>query len=217
MGIPPIAPYVPPREDELPANRVSWSVDPDRAVLLVHDMQRYFVGAYPQDDAPMTLVVPRIAALAADCRAAGVPVVYTAQPPDQDPADRALLTDFWGPGLGTDPSDHRVIDPLTPAAGDVLLTKWRYSAFQRTDLRERMRAWGRDQLVITGIYAHIGCLVTACDAFMQDVQAFLVAGATADFSAQDHRRALRWAADRCSMVVPADAVARRLAPARVGV
>ncbi|MGV7904388.1 isochorismatase family protein, partial [Mycobacterium kansasii] len=81
-------------------------------------------------------------------------------------------TDFWGPGLKT--ANQDIIAELTPADDDVLLTKWRYSAFAKSDLAERMRAWGRDQLVIAGIYAHIGIMTTALDAFMRDVQPYVV-------------------------------------------
>lgn len=49
MPIPPIAPYEIPDPGSWPQPRHGWSVDADRAVLLVHDMQEYFVDAF--DDA----------------------------------------------------------------------------------------------------------------------------------------------------------------------
>ncbi|MFI9121224.1 isochorismatase family protein [Streptomyces bikiniensis] len=45
-----------------------------------------------------------------------------------------------------------------------------------------------------GVYAHLGVLPTAADAFMNDVQPFVVADAVADHSAEEHGMALRWAA-----------------------
>ncbi len=42
--------------------------------------------------------------------------------------------------------------------------------------------------------------MTACDAWMRDIQAFAVADAVADFSADEHAMALRWAAGRCAVV-----------------
>lgn len=44
--------------------------------------------------------------------------------------------------------------------------------------------------MVTGTYTHIGCLMTAADAFQRDIQAFLVADAVADLSAEERRRAL---------------------------
>ncbi|EIU7167858.1 TPA: isochorismatase, partial [Pseudomonas aeruginosa] len=42
-GIPEITAYPLPTAQQLPANLARWSLEPRRAVLLVHDMQRYFL------------------------------------------------------------------------------------------------------------------------------------------------------------------------------
>ena len=38
-GIPSIAPYTMPTTSELPKNTAHWTVNPERAILLIHDMQ----------------------------------------------------------------------------------------------------------------------------------------------------------------------------------
>ncbi|MFM9371354.1 isochorismatase family protein [Streptomyces sp. Da 82-17] len=200
MALPAISPYPMPTAAELPGNRVGWTVDPARAVLLVHDLQNYFLRAYEQDASPVTELLAHVGELTAQARALGVPVVYSAQPGGQSPAERGLQQDFWGPGLPDDPEAEAIAPAVAPVDGDTVLTKWKYSAFVRTDLAETMRAQGRDQLVIVGVYAHIGVLMSACDAWMRDIQAFLVADAVADFSRADHDMALRWAAAKCAVV-----------------
>lgn len=197
-GLPAITPYPMPTAQDLPANRVPWSPCPSRAVLLVHDMQNYFLRAFA--GAPIPDLVANIARIAEACRVLGVPVVYSAQPGGQNPEQRGLQLDMWGRGVGADPHDAAIVDALTPRREDTLLTKWRYTAFHRTGLAELLATEGRDQLVVTGIYAHIGCLMTATDAFMRDIQPFLVADAVADFSRADHEMALRYAAGRAGVV-----------------
>lgn len=198
-GIPHISPYRFPGEGDLPERGVSWSVDPARAVLLVHDMQKYFLRPLPPEIAePLTA---NVVALRDHCRAAGVPIAYTAQPGSMSDVDRGLLKDFWGPGMRVDPVDREIIDELAPQPSDWLLTKWRYSAFHRTDLLERMRVHGRDQLIICGVYAHVGVLMTAVDAFTHDIQPFLVADAVADFSGEHHQMAMDYAARCCAAVL----------------
>ncbi|MCM2386958.1 isochorismatase family protein [Streptomyces albipurpureus] len=206
MALPAIAPYPMPQPDGLPANRVRWKVDPDRAVLLVHDLQNYFLSAFDSRAEPVVTLLHQVARLREEAAALGVPVIYTAQPGGQTPRERGLQQDFWGPGLPADAHAAAIPDAVAPQPADTVLTKWKYSAFVRTDLLEQLREQGRDQIIITGVYAHIGVLMTACDAWMQDIQAFLVADAVADFSEREHHMALEWAAGRCAQVTTADRV-----------
>lgn len=210
MTIPKIASY--PMPTALPDNRVDWLPEPKRAVLLIHDMQQYFLDFYDNAAAPIPALVEHIGRIRAACDAAGIPVVYTAQPGEQSPEQRGLLTEWWGPGITAQPGRTPVIEALAPRAGDTVLTKWRYSAFARSDLLERMQAQGRDQLIICGIYAHIGCLVTAADAFMRDIRPIYVGDAVADFSAEEHRMALDYVSRRCGAVRSTAEVLAALAP-----
>jgi len=197
----PVESYPMPTEDELPENTVQWTVDPRRAVLLIHDMQRYFLDAFPAGRSPVTELVRNASALRERCAELGIPVAYTVQPGGMTERDRGLLKDFWGSGMAVAPEHRDVVEQLRPRVGDLVLTKWRYSAFHRTRLLAAMREQGRDQLVVCGVYAHIGVLMTSVDAFTSDIRPFLVADAVADLSAEYHRFALRYAAERCARTV----------------
>ncbi|WP_213450429.1 isochorismatase family protein [Rhizomonospora bruguierae] len=210
-GIPTITPYALPTADSLPANTADWRIDPRRAVLLVHDMQRYFLRPIPAVE-PGRAMVSNVRRLRAECIAHKIPVGYTAQPGDMDDRQRGLLKDFWGPGMRVDPVDRQIIDELSPGPADWLFTKWRYSAFVRSDLLDRMRRDGRDQIVVCGVYAHVGVLATAVDAFSNDIQPFLVADAVADFSERFHRMALEYAALRCAFVASTAQIVDQLGP-----
>jgi isochorismate hydrolase len=206
VALPAITPYPLPAPDELPGNRVSWTVDPSRAVLLVHDLQQHFLGAFPAGEQPLTGMLANTARLLKEYRRLGVPVVHSAQRGGQTPEQRGLQLDFWGPGVADDPEKLAQPEAVAPQDGDTVLTKWKYSAFVRTELADMMRDKGRDQIVIAGVYAHIGVLMTAADAWQRDIQAFVVADAVADFSRADHDMALRWAAGRCAVVTTTDAL-----------
>lgn len=209
-GIPPIEPYPMPTEGELPENTVSWPVDPRRAVLLLHDMQEFFLKPFPRGEAPGDALVSNAALLRERCVELGVPIAYTAQPGGMTPEQRGLLKDFWGPGMKPTPEHRKVVEPLEPGPGDWTFTKWRYSAFFKSDLLERMRFHRRDQLIVCGVYAHVGVLMTAVEAFTNDIKPFVVADAVADFSADYHRLALDYAAQRAARVVSAKTVLSEL-------
>lgn len=215
MQIPAIAPYPMPAEQSLPPNNASWTIDARRCVLLVHDMQNYFLDMFPAGQAPVTTLVENVVRLRDGCREAGVPVTYTAQPGAMTPDERGLLHEFWGVGMSADPVAKAITAPLTPAADERVFTKWRYSAFHRTGLLDFMREQGRDQLIVCGVYAHIGCLMTATDAYSHDIQPFLPADALADFSADHHRMALEYATTCSSVTLTTEALLGALSPAGV--
>ena len=155
MTIPRISAYSLNQVESTFANKVNWKIDAKRAVLLVHDMQNYFVDFYSRNQEPMQSLL------------------NTAQPPNQKPHDRALLTDFWGAGLTDEDSGTAIVDELKPQPADIQYVKWRYSAFQRTPLQEDMLDLGRDQLIICGVYAHIGILSTTLEGFMRIISLFI--------------------------------------------
>ncbi len=198
MSIPPIAAYpIPPAP---PLSQAHWQLNPHRAALLVHDMQNYFISAYELTASPINDVITNIGHLIDAADAASIPVYFSAQPPRQPHHRRGLLSHLWGPGIQTD-AEAAIIPELTPRSNHTVITKWRYSAFERTDLHHSLSFSGRDQLIITGVYGHMGCKITATDAFMKDIAPFLISDAIADFTADDHLHTLHWISRRVGVVL----------------
>lgn len=202
-GIPEITAYPLPTAQQLPANLARWSLSRGARCCWCTTCSATSCARCPSLRAGL---VANAARLRRWCVEQGVQIAYTAQPGSMTEEQRGLLKDFWGPGMRASPADREVVEELAPGPDDWLLTKWRYSAFFHSDLLQRMRAAGRDQLVLCGVYAHVGVLISTVDAYSNDIQPFLVADAIADFSEAHHRMALEYAASRCAMVVTTDEV-----------
>jgi len=199
-GIPEIFSYQIPYPEELTPNVVNWKIDPRHAVLLVHDMQRFFLRALPSD---MTQpLIANVATLIEWSRARNIPVAYTAQPGRMTQQQRGLLKNFWGAGMETEPQDREIEDACMAREQDWHLTKWRYSAFFNTNLLILMRQHRKQQLIICGVYAHVGILTTAIESFSHNIETFIVSDAVADFSRQNHLQALNHAAQTCAYIIP---------------
>ncbi|MFJ2260396.1 isochorismatase family protein [Streptomyces sp. NPDC087844] len=210
MVLPVINSYAMPDRSAVPASGPAWTIDPARAALLVHDMQNHFVQAFPPDCSPVVELIDNIATLRELAGTLGMPIVFSAEPSGQRPGQRGLMRDIWGPGIGPEPDgDAAVVAPLMPRVGEHLMVNVRHNAFLRSHLGRLLRSEGRDQLILCGVRAHLGILLTAADAFMHDIQPFVVADAVADFSAEDHSMALRWIA-RTGVVCTTNQLIRHL-------
>ncbi|MFD5413885.1 isochorismatase family protein [Streptomyces nojiriensis] len=199
MGPVTIDPYPMPTQDLVPRSAAPWSVDPDRAALLIHNMQNHLLRPFARDHPPLVDLIGNITDLRRSARRLGLPVVFSAVPAGERPEQRGLAAEMETDPVAVD-RDVSITEELTPRRGEHLITNTRHNAFLRSHLERILRTTGRDQLILCGIFAHAGVLLTAADAFMNDIQPFVVADAVADTSAEEHALALRWTAARGAVV-----------------
>ena len=62
MAIPKLQAYALPESHDIPQNKVDWAFEPQRAALLIHDMQDYFVSFWGENCPMMEQVIANIAA-----------------------------------------------------------------------------------------------------------------------------------------------------------
>jgi nicotinamidase-related amidase len=184
-------------------------VDPAHTALLVVDMQRDFCqagGAFDRLGVDISMyppVIPRIAQMIAAAREAGVQVIYiqmTVLPgrKSESPAQirfnlRMHLAQTAGEALGytADGSPGQEILPeLAPAAGDLVIKKYRSSAFWGTNLDLLLRSNGIKSLVVTGCTTE-GCVEsTARDALFNDYYVVVVENCVASDDPAQHEASL---------------------------
>ncbi|MGQ5289599.1 isochorismatase family protein [Pectobacterium actinidiae] len=181
-------------------NNVSWNIEPSRSLLLVHDMQDFFLAPLPT--MLRNTLIKNCESLISWARSHAIPIVYTGQKGDMTPKERGLLYDFWGSGMSAEPVHTKIASALSPQPEDYVLKKWRYSAFFSSPLDEIFNRNQKDQIIICGVYAQIGILTTALDAYSRDIEVFLIQDGIADFSCAAHQNMLAYAASCCAAILP---------------
>jgi nicotinamidase-related amidase len=121
---------------------------------------------------------------------AGVPVIYVNDDRDRWDSDAPALAREAVEGPGGD-----AVRPLLPRAGDHVLLKHRYSAFDHTSLELLLPALDVERVVLVGA-ATEGCVVqTGLDARERGLKATILADACATTDAGLEETALRYAED----------------------
>jgi nicotinamidase-related amidase len=159
--------------------------------LLVIDV----LDTFDHDDAKALLASFRARAegmtgAIARAREAGVPVIYVNDDRDRWDSDAPALAREAADGPGGE-----VIRDLLPQAGDHVLLKHRYSAFDHTALDLLLEVKGTERVVLVGATTE-GCVVqTALDAREHGLKATILAEACATTDAELEQTALRYARD----------------------
>jgi len=193
---------------DLPARQRDMPLQPERAALLVVDMQEFFLDR----GSPAYLPPGRAALLntrrVVDAfRQAGRPVWFTVHAHADEAHDNNLMPRWWKQVCRADSPWARVIGVLEARPGEIL-RKTGYSAFSNAELEKGLRRQGVAQLVLSGVKTDLCVESTARAAFDLGLETFVLADATAAQSEERHVSALKALARGFSMVTSAGAIAR---------
>lgn len=168
-------------------------VDPRQAAVVVVDVQNDFCD--PVEYPAAAQMLPRLRQFLDQARRAGVRLVFT-----QVVHDETTDTEVWTSRYLTRPHRRntcRVGSPgadfhpdFRPQADDLVIVKYRYSAFLGTPLEINLRALGIRTLVMTGIATNVCVESTARDAFQRDFYVVALEDCTATNSETLHQNSL---------------------------
>jgi nicotinamidase-related amidase len=185
---------------------------PRRTALLLVDCQVDFalptgLMARQGNDVTEALVALSNAELLTEAaRRAGVPCLFARL--ITRPAQQTATVLEWklrrghdkDPLLCREGSDGADFAGPRPCTGEAVFSKERYNAFAGTGLDARLRALGRDTLVIAGLTTECCVDSTARDAFERDYHVFIASDAVAAYQSELHRGALEALELNCAML-----------------
>ncbi len=155
---------------------------PGKTALLVVDMQEYFRSiAEP--------IIKNIISLTEVCLKKGVNVFYTRHG-HRNKNDGSMLSRWWGDLIIYGSDEWKLIDKLN-APPESIIDKNRYNSFKETDLYQRLKSAGVNDIIITGVMTNCCVETTARSAFDQDLRVFIVADACASAVIELHTAALK--------------------------
>ena len=166
----------------------SLELRPDRAALLVLDMQAYFLESASHAFVPSApAIIPNIIQLQQLFLNNNSPVIQTRHL--NSDANAGMMKTWWKDLIDPESPLSKIIEELRdPRIKQI--EKTQYDAFYRSDLEAYIRDQGVNQLVITGVMTHLCCETTARSAFMRDFEVVFVVDATATYNLDFHRASL---------------------------
>jgi nicotinamidase-related amidase len=167
----------------------------DSPALVVVDMQRFFLDEGAPADLPAgRAVIPNVQRLVRSFREHGLAVIFLRHVSREGDAGGSMHR-WWNSLI--EPSD-----PLTalhagfvPEAGEVLITKNRYSGFHGTELEKLLQDSNASCVVVAGIMTHLCCESTAREAFMRGFDVVAVADGMATKDEELHLSSMKTLAE----------------------
>ena len=185
---------------DIPSNPFPFALDPDRAALVVIDMQRDFVepGGFGEtlgnDLSPVAAIVPTVAALIDVFRRKHWPILHTREshmpdlsdcPPakrlrgnptlrigDEGPMGRILIRGEPG---------NAIVEPCAPAPGEIVIDKPGKGMFYATEADAILRSRGLSQLVFAGVTTEVCVQTSMREANDRGYECLLIEDATASY------------------------------------
>jgi nicotinamidase-related amidase len=219
----------------VPARPYAFSFDPEKAALVIIDMQRDFLepggfgAALGNDVSHLRVAIEPIGAVLAAFRKAGALVIHTREGHRPDLSDLAAakhrrgrhatrIGDAGPMGriLIRGAEGHDIIPELAPIAGEPVIDKPGKGAFYATDLETILRGRGITQLILTGVTTEVCVHTTLREANDRGFECLVLEDGTASYFPEFHRAALAMACAQDGIfgwVAPGQAIIDAFSPA----
>jgi ureidoacrylate peracid hydrolase len=197
-------------------------VEPASTAVLVVDLQNDLCsagGTWPRrgyDLTTMAAVVSNTRRLLEAAHGAGVPVIYIqmSKLPElrsMSPVYLRFLTDKCGLApeeIGCEPGTWgaEIVPEIAPQPGDIVLQKWRSSAFVGTPLDLILRSNGIQTVVVCGVATNACVESTVRDAFNSDYYVVLAEDCVGAYDLRLHQAALEVLRGRVDVVASGDLI-----------
>ena len=219
------------------ADPYPFEFDPERAALMIIDMQRDFVepGGFGEtlgnDVSLLRATIPPLRAVLAATRETGMTVIHTREghlpdlsdcPPakltrgnpslrigDPGPRGRILIRGEYG---------HDIIDELAPAPGELVIDKPGKGSFYATGLDDVLRAQGITSLIVTGVTTEVCVHTTVREANDRGYECLVLADCVGSYFPEFQRIGLEMIAAQGGIfgwVAPSEAFLSALVPQEV--
>ncbi len=160
-----------------------------KAVLLVLDMQDYFVNEESHAFVPSSLnIISSIQEISKIFQGMGNKVIFSRHLDTEN--ESSIMNRWWKDNIRPDNNLSKITHMLNKRDIEVI-EKSHYSAFYETELETILKENDIEQIIITGVMTHLCCETTARDAFMRGFEVFFVADATATYTEKLHLGTLR--------------------------
>ncbi len=164
--------------------RTEVAFNPEKAALLILDMQRFFLDEDSHAFVPSAgAIVPKIAKLSNLFHQQELPVIATRH---VNSDDNAKMMSVWWRDIIRDKNElSKIVKDLTfPYA--TVVEKAQYDAFYQTGLEDLLIKSGVSQIVVTGVMTHLCVETTARSAFVRGFEVFFPIDGTATYNEDFH-------------------------------
>lgn len=178
------------------------------SALLVTDMQKFFGKTNSHAYIPsIETIIPNINDLIGAFKAHNLPVIFTKHV--NTPENAGLMGEWWRDVILKNTEQSEFIEEIDTAE-HIIIEKPQYDAFYNTELKDILRKFDINSLVITGVMAHLCCETTARSAFVRGFKSFFVVDATATYNEDFHRNTVMNLAHGFSVPVLTKEIAGKL-------
>ncbi|RLE37538.1 hypothetical protein DRJ17_06375 [Candidatus Woesearchaeota archaeon] len=194
-----------------PFNQHRMQLNPDKAALLVIDMQDFFLDpSSPTFTCGGLAIIPTLKRLIDTFRKAKRPVIFTRHVHNPNLSDAGIMG-WWWEGMCLEGSpESEVHKDIAPLQSEKVILKHRYSAFYNTDLETVLRCLKVEDIVVSGIMTNLCCESTARDAYFRDYRVFFLADGTGAINEEMHLASLLNLAFGFAYVTTAEDVIQQL-------